>query len=370
MRRDNLPATSTVVTSAFRLNEYVYASNLFWCPVLTVPQKYRAAPSIHVVSMSAAEQVAQRTTPIEADQTPDYDSGVDDDASTYTESLRSTLLESVSENGRGYHKYRDGSYFLPEDEREQERLDMQHTMMLKLFGGKLSLVPFEKEPSHALDLGTGTGIWAIDFADTYPDCQVVGVDLSPMQPSFVPPNCRFEVDDYDAEWTYKQKFDLIHGRLMVTSMAKPEALFRKAYDNIAPGGWFELQDLLMPLRSDDDTLSKDSAFHKWNSLFEEAVSKMGRNCTWATEYKRWMEEAGFVNVQQLLFKLPINTWPKDRTLKELGKWNLINMVDGLEGYTVRPFTKVLGMSVQECEDLMTEVRKDLHNKAIHSYWPM
>lgn len=32
------------------------------------------------------------------------DSAIGDDISTYTDSLRSSLLESLKENGRGYHK--------------------------------------------------------------------------------------------------------------------------------------------------------------------------------------------------------------------------------------------------------------------------
>lgn len=320
--------------------------------------------------MSQTNDVAQQTAPIEPDHTIEEDSTLGDDQSTYTESLRSTLLVSVAENGRGYHKYRDGSYFLPEDEREQERLDMQHTMLLKLFNNKLTMVPFDRQPLHALDLGTGTGIWAIDFADSYPECQVLGIDLSPIQPTFVPPNCKFEVDDYDAEWTYKQKFDLIHGRLMITSMANPQALFKKAYDSIAPGGWFELQDLLMPLQTDDNTMPPESAFYKWNDIFQQAVARMGRDTTWAGEYQKWMKETGFVNVERFNYKLPINTWPKDKKLKELGKWNLVNMVDGLEGYTVRPFTKIMGMGIEEVELLMMEVRKELHSKKMHVYWPL
>lgn len=322
--------------------------------------------------MSATDSVAQRTAPIEADQdqSDEHDSTLGDEQSTYTESLRSSLLASVNENGRGYHKYRDGSYFLPEDEREQERLDMQHTMLLKLLDNKLILAPLDRQPLQALDLGTGTGIWAIDFADQYPECQVLGVDLSPIQPQFVPPNCKFEIDDYDAEWTFSQKFDLVHGRLMVSSMADPQALFKKVYDHMAPGGWFELQDLFIPLQSDDGTMPETCAFYKWNHLFSDAVAKMGRDTTWVTEYKRWLKETGFVNVKQLNYKLPINTWPKNKALKELGKWNLINMIEGLEGYTVRPFTKVLGMSMEEVELLMMEVRKELHDKKMHSYWPM
>jgi methylase of polypeptide subunit release factors len=47
---------------------------------------------------------------------------------------------------------------------------------------KLSLVPLKKEPHHVLDLGTGTGVWATDFALEYPTAVVIGIDLSPIQP--------------------------------------------------------------------------------------------------------------------------------------------------------------------------------------------
>lgn len=41
-------------------------------------------------------------------------------------------------------------------------------------GGKLYVAPIPKEQKlhRVLDLGTGTGIWAMDFADEYPESQV------------------------------------------------------------------------------------------------------------------------------------------------------------------------------------------------------
>jgi ubiquinone/menaquinone biosynthesis C-methylase UbiE len=70
-----------------------------------------------------------------------------------------------------------------------------------------------------LDLGTGTGIWAIDFADAFPNTQVTGTDISPIQPSWVPPNLKFEIEDFTEEWTFPgNTFDYIHMRYLYGSV--------------------------------------------------------------------------------------------------------------------------------------------------------
>lgn len=51
---------------------------------------------------------------------------------------------------------------LPNDETENDRLDMLHEMVLLLLHKKLYLAPIGK-PQRVIDLATGTGIWAIDF---------------------------------------------------------------------------------------------------------------------------------------------------------------------------------------------------------------
>lgn len=47
-------------------------------------------------------------------------------------------------------------------------------MMAMTLDGKLYLAPIPKEQKlhRVADLGTGTGIWAIDFADEHPESQV------------------------------------------------------------------------------------------------------------------------------------------------------------------------------------------------------
>lgn len=62
---------------------------------------------------------------------------------------------------------------MPNDESESDRLDMVHEMVLTMMHRKLFLAPI-KSPQRVIDLGTGTGIWAIDFGmyQPRPDCVV------------------------------------------------------------------------------------------------------------------------------------------------------------------------------------------------------
>ncbi len=58
-------------------------------------------------------------------------------------------------------------YLLPNDEKEQNRLDLYHHMTKLLLDGKLHLAPIGSNPQRILDLGTGTGIWAIDMGQSF-----------------------------------------------------------------------------------------------------------------------------------------------------------------------------------------------------------
>ena len=73
---------------------------------------------------------------------------------------------------------------MPNDEAEQDRLDMQHHSFLLVSRGELYRAPLTKV-ERALDVGCGTGKWAMDFADMHPDADVIATDLSPIQPDWV-----------------------------------------------------------------------------------------------------------------------------------------------------------------------------------------
>lgn len=53
-----------------------------------------------------------------------------------------------------------------------------------MLDGELLTAPIPKDPQMILDIGTGTGIWAIDAGEKYPSAKVIGTDLSPIQPNW------------------------------------------------------------------------------------------------------------------------------------------------------------------------------------------
>lgn len=67
-------------------------------------------------------------------------------------------------------------------------------------------------------------------------------------------NCKFEVADAESDWTFDQPFNYIHTRAVLTCFKDNRAVLQKIYDNLAPGGYFELQDPCLPMLCDDGTL--------------------------------------------------------------------------------------------------------------------
>lgn len=317
----------------------------------------------------AGESIQEDTQHIEIDDF-ESDSAFGQDTSTISASITPSIKAYRVENGRRYHAFKDGVYFFPNDEEENDRLDMQHAVFLKSCDGQLYLAPIRKDVQHVLDVGTGTGIWALDFADTHPSASVIGTDLSPIQPSWVPPNLTFLVDDCEDEWIFKQKFDFIHARMMCGSLQEWPRFFEQAYKTLEPGGWLELQDINMPFRSDDGSLNPDTALWKWSTFLLEAGEKLKRPVNAAEQYKKWMEDVGFVDIREVVHKWPQNTWAKNPRQKEIGLWTMMNMLDGLHGLSIAPFTRAGIMTKEEVEVFLADVRKDINNRKIRAYWTM
>ncbi|KAH8893673.1 S-adenosyl-L-methionine-dependent methyltransferase [Thozetella sp. PMI_491] len=298
------------------------------------------------------------------------DEGYDSDATSRgSTSISSSVRDYAFENNRRYHKFQEGRYHFPNDESEQERENMKHAMVVNLMNGKLHLAPVEN-PQTVLDVGTGTGIWAIDMGDEYPEADILGVDLSPIQPSWCPPNVRFIVDDVEAEWTHPpNSLDYIHIRHMTSSVRDWPKLMSQAYNALKPGGWIELQELRFVIMSDDGTLRDDSQLVKFIKGVKDGLATFGVDLLGMQKNAENAKAAGFDKVQEEAFKIPIGIWPRNTKMKTIGLYNRSMIYDGLQGISMGPFTRGLKWTPQEVEVFLVGVRKALLDSSQHAYLP-
>lgn len=69
----------------------------------------------------------------------------------------------------------------------------------------------------------------------------------------------------------------------------------------------------------------------------------------ASLVKQWYLEVGFVDVQERMYKIPTNGWPKDERLKEMGKMWERQWQTGLSGFSFWLFNRAFGRTSEHTE---------------------
>lgn len=155
-----------------------------------------------------------------------------------------------------------------------------------------------------LDIATGTGIWAIQFAKSHPESNVIGTDLSLIQPANAPANCSFVKEDAELdEWTLPVLFDYVHLRMVHLCFDDYRAVIRKCFDSLKPGGWIELQDAVFKLLCTDGS-ADGSHIERFSHLILQAGQSIGRDFDIPGKYKEMLTEAGFVDIVEEVAPIP------------------------------------------------------------------
>ncbi|PGH00883.1 hypothetical protein GX51_05547 [Blastomyces parvus] len=296
----------------------------------------------------------------------DSDSTYGDELSVYTASVTSSVTDYQRENGRRYHAYKEGRYLLPNDEQENERLDMHHALIRVAMKDKLFLAPIGDAPGRVIDICTGTGIWAIEFADLFPSAEVIGNDLSPIQPKLVAPNVKFIIDDVEDEWGYENDpFDFVHARYLTGGVKNMPRLLEQTFACLKPGGWAEFQDWDAMVQSADGTI-KGTSIERYFIHTLPAFEKAGYMTRVGIYLEGWMKDAGFVNIQVHKYLVPLGTWAKDKHYKTVGAYNLLQFEESLEASAVAALTRIENWSKTEVDILIAKTKQDARNPKIHS----
>ncbi|PHH63927.1 hypothetical protein CDD82_1823 [Ophiocordyceps australis] len=295
--------------------------------------------------------------------------------SSASTSAQSSIRDYLYENGRRYHRFREGAYNFPNDDLEQEREDLKHIMIKLLCGKKLHFAPIGEHPQEILDIGTGTGIWAIEMGDEYPSANLLGIDLSPIQPDWLPPNVRFVVDDVESPWLYQlNHFDYIHSRHTVMAIRDWTRLFRRAHEHLKPGGWIELQEIHHKPSSASltGTMSAEHGVAQFWARVNEGLTTLGVDLDTAADGKLadMMRETGFVNIRQRVFHVPIGTWPKNKVLKKVGLYWRTILLDGLQAIALGPLTRGLRWNRDQIELFLMDVRRAYQDNSALMFMPL
>ncbi|KAK1826935.1 Demethylmenaquinone methyltransferase [Podospora conica] len=273
-----------------------------------------------------------------------HDDGTIDSARTiYAEDV-----DYVMENGRQYC----GNYCCPVDEQEQTRQYLLHQVLLKFFDLDLTSVTLDS-PQCILDVGTGLGEWAIGMAEKYPECEVFGTDIAPIQPTDqVPVNVEFHMEDAEDEWIWPPNaVDLVHLRDMAGAFSDWSYIYQQAFDCLRPRGWIEVVDF-DDFFADQNFLAHyppDSASRTLAAALVEASNLSGRPRGVSHMAHEMLAEIGFVDVEHTVHDLLLGqTADSDKTYANY--W-LVAIITGIESMCLRPLTKTLGWEPDRVREL-------------------
>ncbi|KAG6074820.1 hypothetical protein E4U33_002293 [Claviceps sp. LM78 group G4] len=312
-----------------------------------------AATIVHAIEAPSIE-VGSR-----ADDDFDLSSELEDDNSTA--SLSSSILSAYTyEGGRRYSSFGDGRYPIPNDEMEQNREHMKHAMLMALTENKLFLSPIGNHPQKILDIGTGT------VGDRYPSAKVRGIDITAIQPKWVPPNVSFIVDDCELDWI-ERDVDLAHFRHTIVLLKDTSKILGHAFESLRPGGWIELQEYQTLPMCDDETMPDDDPVKYLYETVGRTYEKFGLQANLPPNLESYLQDAGFENIHCQIFKSPIGPWAKDKTMRLVGADQRTAVGEGLSLLAGRPF-QALGISEAEAQVIIAMARKGLEDPNVHRYF--
>lgn len=124
--------------------------------------------------------------------------------------------------------------------------------------------------------------------------------------------------------------------------------------------------------SDDGSLKKEHLLSSWGDNFLGCSERAGRSLRTHETMRGAIEKAGFVDVHEKKYKIPIGPWAKDKVLKETGQLQFAHWNAALEGWVMwllthfgepEPWTK------DEVHVYLAKVRSELKTPHLHAYEP-
>jgi len=121
-------------------------------------------------------------------------------------------------------------------------------------------------------------------------------------------------------------------------------LYLFQHRHLQPGGYIEQAEMSVVAKSDDGSIVPGDMWSQLATLAVESSERFGKPLQIADKMASWIADAGFEEVTETKFNWPLGPWSSDPKLKEIGKWNQYHWEEGMEGWTLALFTRVMGVS--------------------------
>ena len=282
-------------------------------------------------------------------------------ASASIKSMPMDDIVEIYENGR---RYSNQTYFLPNDEAEEIRSSIMHQTYLSALSGYLTFHRVRPDIDRILDIGSGSGDWAIAMAERYPSCEIIATDIWPFQPAGIPPNLMYEIDDARLEWDFLEKFNYIHVRGLAGAFEDWSIIYKQINDVCSDDGVVEITDLSFVRYK---VAKPDSALQRYNDVLVEAarLAKMSLSLEHLQEQN--IQAAGFRVFRRVSIEIPIGQGQSNPQKESLGKLALVTVLEGLEAQSLRLLTTHLGWTVEQVEDLCDQVKEEIMRAGLEPF---
>lgn len=114
----------------------------------------------------------------------------------------------------------------------------------------------------------------------------------------------------------------------------------------------------------------DHSVARYWDLIASGLGNLGVDFHYTLQLANRMREAGFINVTERIFHVPIGMWPKNKVLKGVGLYWRTILVDGLAPIALGPLSRGLKWNRQEIDSMLAETKKGYMDQDVHSYMPL
>ena len=217
---------------------------------------------------------------------------------------RREQLQAMTIEGRRHRV--DTPYLLPQDGQEISRLDFQHYVLRTALGGDY-MAPLETATLRTiLDVGCGTGRWARERAEEFPQAVVTGLDVESHLPEIaLPANFHFAQANILTSFPFPDaSFDFVHQRLLVGAIPAHQwpAVVHELVRVTQQSGWIEV------LESGAVYHHAGPATKQFQAWWQAGEHALGFNLSLMPKLDQMMKHAGLKNVHMEILALPLGKW--------------------------------------------------------------